>query len=120
MNTKKLWGSKPYSEANIIHQTRIIGQNNIRNFVLVQLTINPFTIDFAKNNKKKFKNNEAILTILKIAEKTPNNGGYSATTFCDELTSPEILKNAQEAMELSIKCINEMHRLTMEYLEIKD
>jgi len=61
----KLWGEDgPYSEADLSIQTRILDDRVSRVFINVEVKINPFTFEFIKKHRDKFKDNQIIQQLL--------------------------------------------------------
>ena len=115
----KLWGEDgPYSEADLSIQTRILDDRVSRVFINVEVKINPFTFEFIKKHRDKFKDNQIIQQLLDHSEYHGQSMGYVSCAFEDEFVGNEIMEKAQQHLDYARKTIILMHEFVMDYLEI--
>ncbi len=114
-----MWGETgPYSEVNIITQHRILDNSVSRVFVEVEVSINPFTYEMIKKNRKEFKDDPMIQQLLDHAEFRGQAHGYISCAFRDEYTDESVMEKAKEHFKYAEKTIIKMHRYVLNYLDI--
>ena len=65
----RLWGvNGPYSQANLIIQTRILDDKVSRIFLSVEAEINPLTFELLEKHRAQFIDDQKILQLLDCAE----------------------------------------------------
>ena len=118
--TQEIWGEDgPYSQVQMIVETRILDDSVSRVFVNVDAQINPLTYKIIKQNVDNFKDDEKILQLFDHAQFHGKSYGYVATAFSEELTGPDVLKRAQFAADRAKDVIIKMHKFVMELFDIK-
>jgi len=117
---KRLWGDGgPYSQVNIVIQSRILDFELARTFVIIRTEINPLTFEIIKEAKSVLYNNPIIKDILEYSFYCGEEEGYVANIYHREYVSK---KNMDEAKEILIKAqdaIIEMHKFAMTIIETK-
>jgi len=115
----KLWGEDgPYSQANLIVQTRILDDKVSRVFVEVEVEINPLTYEIIKQNIKQFENDPMISQLIDHAENRGQEFGYVSCAFSRQYYDESVMKEAKKALEYSKKTIIKMHKFVMDLLDI--
>lgn len=116
----KLWGEEgPYSEAQLIIETRILDDRVSRIFVLVEIHINPFTFEMIHKNRELFANDPLIQQLLDHSEFRGQAFGYVSCAFQEEYTDREVMEKAKQNLEYSKKAIIKMHKFVMSLLKEK-
>lgn len=111
---KKLWGEDgPYSQVNLIIQTRILDDSVSRVFIEVTSEINPFTFEFIKKYRKKFRNNEIVQQLLDHSENLGGIKGYLSMVFSEEFKDNSVMDEAQKAVKYIKETILIMHTFVM-------
>jgi len=81
----KLWGTDgPYSEVQLIVETRILDDYVSRIFVCVEVHINPFTFEMIKKNRKLFDDDPLIIEFLDHSEYRGQPFGYVTCAYQQE------------------------------------
>lgn len=116
-----LWGQTgPYSEAEIVIQTRIMDDKVSRVFVEVQAKINPTTFKVVKANRHHFADDIPIQQLLDHSRDTgAKEFGYLTNAFMAEYIDESVMKEAKRRLEYVKKSIIKMHKYTMELLDLK-
>ena len=113
----KLWGEiGPYSEANLTIQTRILDDEVSRIFIEVTVSINPYTFELIKKNRKEFKDDPMIQDLLDHAEYRGQPFGYVVCAFSEEYTDEEVKERAKLHLEYAKRIIIKMHKFVLTYL----
>lgn len=116
----KLWGEEgPYSEAQLIIETRILDDRVSRIFVLVEIHINPFTFEMIHKNREVFANDPLIQQLLDHSEFRGQAFGYVSCAFQEEYTDSEVMEKAKQNLEYCKKTIIKMHKFVMSLLKEK-
>lgn len=119
-DTDKLWGEEgPYSEAQLIIETRILDDRVSRIFVLVEIHINPFTFEMIHKNRELFANDPLIQQLLDHSEFRGQAFGYVSCAFQEEYTDSEVMEKAKQNLEYCKKTIIKMHKFVMILLKEK-
>lgn len=114
----KLWGeSGPYSQANLIIQTRILDDSISRVFLVVEADINPFTFETIQKYREKFSDDQKILQLLDHAEYRGQEFGYVTSAFEAEYKNEGVMREAQERYKYTIETLIKMHKFTMDLIE---
>ena|SRR3989338_757046 len=114
----KLWGEEgPYSEAQLIIETRILDDRVSRIFIIVEMYINPFTFEMIHKNRKLFTSDPLIQQLLNHSEFRGQSFGYVSCAFEEEYTGSEVMKRAKQNLEYSKKTIIKMHKFVMSLLK---
>ena len=115
----KLWGETgPYSQAQLIIETRILDDRVSRIFVLVELQINPYTYELIKNHRNKFKDDPSIQQIIDTSEYRGQADGYVSCLFSDEFNDHAVLERANEALKQGELVIVKMHKYVLQHLKV--
>lgn len=115
----KLWGEDgPYSQANLIIQTRILDDKVSRVFVEVEVDINPLTYEIIKQNINRFKNDPMITQLIDHADDRGFEFGFVSCAFSAEYHDESIMKEAKRRLEYAKKTIIKMHKFVMDLLDI--
>ncbi len=119
--SKKLrWVDWPYSEVNVIKQTRVLDDRVSRILVYIELVINPLTFEIVSQNVEKFDKQLNIWWLLAHADNRWRDGYVVAA-------SPEIQrtgwsKDQEDLIEIHRKnaerTLIAMHKFTMRILGI--
>jgi len=110
----KLWGETgPYSQANLIIQTRILDDSISRVFLVVEAEINPLTYELVKKHWAKFSNDQKILQLLDYAEYRGQEFGYVTSAFEAEYKNESVMREAQERLKYTIETLIKMHEFVM-------
>lgn len=116
----KLWGETgPYSQVNLIIQTRILDDKVSRIFLVVEAEINPFTFELIKKRREYFKDDMKIMQLLDNAEYRGLPFGYVVCTFEIQYTDERALEEAQKRLECTRETIIRMHRFVMDLLDMQ-
>jgi len=114
----KLWGETgPYSQANLIIQTRILDDKVSRVFLVVEVEINPFTFEVIQKNRSKFSNDQKILQLLDYSEYRGQEFGYVSSAFEAIYNNEAVMREAQERLKYAIETIIKMHRFVIDLIE---
>ncbi len=106
----KLWGEGgPYSEARLVIETRILDESISRIFLVVEVSINPFTFETVRMHRKEFAENMLIQDLLDHAEYRGIADGYVACAYQAEYESDR-LDEANKRLEECERVIIRMHK----------
>jgi len=115
----KLWGEDgPYSQANLIIQTRILDDTVSRVFVEVEVDINPLTYEIIKQNIKKFKDDPMVTQLIDHADFRGQEFGYVSCAFSCEYYDESVMNEAKKALEYTKKTVIKMHKFVMNLLDL--
>ncbi len=115
-----MWGDiGPYSQVNLIIQTRILDDKISRIFLIVEANINPLTYEIVLQNRSKFKDDIMIQQLLDRADYRGQEFGYVVSAFEEEFTDKSILEKAQQRLEYAKDNLIKMHKFAMDLLDIK-
>lgn len=113
----KLWGETgPYSQANLVIQTRILDDKVSRVFLVVEAEINPLTYELVKKHKSKFQDDIKIMQLLKNAEYRGLAFGYVAGAFEAEYRDENVMQEAQMRLTYTKETIIKMHKFVMDLI----
>lgn len=113
----RLWGGDgPYSEARLIIETRILDNKVSRIFVVVEVSINPYTYECIRTHRILFKNDEVIQQLLDHSEYRGQSDGYVSMAFSDEYTDASVMERARGAVDRCKNTIIKMHTFVMQQL----
>ena len=88
-----LWGEDgPYSEVNLIEQTRILDNGISRVFLVVEAKINPFTFEYILSSRSRIENDLEIQDLLDHAEYRGPMEGYVVSGGQEELIDKRSFK----------------------------
>ena len=114
----ELWGETgPYSQANLIIQTRVLDDSISRVFVVVEADINPFTFRTIQKHRDEFSNDPKILQLLDHAEYRDQKFGYSISAFEAEYKNKSVMREAQEHLKYTIEALIKMHKFVMDLIK---
>lgn len=114
-----MWGGEgPYSEVNLIEQTRILDEGISRMFLEVEARINPFTFEYVLKHRKKFANDQAIQQLLDHAEYRGADG-YVVFAGEEEFINEKSLEIASSYRQMAIENVLKMHNFVIDELKIK-
>lgn len=115
----ELWGETgPYSQVQLIIETRILDNTVSRVFVNVETQINPLTYKIIKQNRSHFKDDEKILQLIDHAKYQGKDYGYVAGAMYEELVGPEVLDKANFVVDYAKDSIIKIHKFVMNLLDI--
>ncbi len=120
---KKLWWQTgPYSEVNVITQTRFLDDAVTRTMKYIEIVINPLTFEIVKQNVDKFDESLGIDLLVHSADDRWQKFGYVT------MGSPEYPYNIYENSEIDAyveahrknaeKTVIAMHKFVMKLLDI--
>ena len=113
-----LWGeSGPYSQANLIIQTRILDDSISRTFLVVEAEINPLTCELIKKHRAKFIDDQKVLQLINHIEYRGPEFGYVVSSFEAEYKNESVMHEAQERLKYTIETIIKMHKFVMNLIE---
>lgn len=114
----KMWGGDgPYSQVNVIEQTRILDDSISRVFLVIEAEINPFTFEYIKKNRKKFENDEVVLQLLDSAEDR-GKFGYVIGAGEVEITAKGARLFAEKQRDVTIEALIRMHAFVLNEFDI--
>lgn len=117
-NRDKLWGEDgPYSEAQLIVETRILDDRVSRIFVIVELHINPFTFELIEKNRKLFDTDPMVQDILDYSEFRGQPFGYVTCAFQREYTDETVMIEARKRLVFVKQTIIKMHTFVLNTLK---
>ncbi len=118
--TQEIWGEDgPYSQVQMIVETRILDDSVSRVFVNVDAQINPLTYKVIKQNMDKFKDDEVMRQLFDHAQFHGKKYGYVVSAFSEELRGPDVFERAEFAVERTKEIVIKMHKFVMELFDIK-
>lgn len=113
----KLWGETgPYSQVNLIIQTRILDDRVSRVFLVVEAEINPLTYELVKKHKNRFQDDIKIMQLLENAEYRALAFGYVACAFEAEYKDETVMREAQRCLVYTKETIIKMHKFVMDLI----
>lgn len=116
----RLWGGDgPYSEAHLIVETRILDDRVSRTFIVVEVSINPYTYECIRTHRALFKSDKMIQQLLDHSEYRGQPDGYVSMAFSDEYTDAQVMEDALEAVDRCKHTIIKMHLFVMQQLNIE-
>jgi len=116
----RLWGDDtPYSQVNLIEQTRVLGDGISRIFLVVEAEINPFTFEYALAHRQLFAGEPAILQLLEHAEYRGPMEGYLVCAGEEELIDKRSFDVAFSNREVALKNVLKMHELVISHFDLK-
>lgn len=109
-----LWGGTgPYSQTNLILQTRILDNSISRIFLVVEADINPLTYELVKKHRAQFADDPKILQLLDHTEYRGQEFGYVISAFEAEYKNDSVMREAQERLKYTIETLIKMHEFVM-------
>jgi hypothetical protein len=116
----QLWGeSGPYSQVQLIIETRILDDRVSRTFVNVETDVNPFTFEYIKKNRKKFADDQKIQQLLDYSDYRGQDFGYVSLAYSEQLDRQgSSLADAQMAVERCEETIIKIHRFVMDNVDL--
>ncbi len=106
----RLWGETgPYSEARLSIETRILDERVSRIFLIVEVSISPFTFETVRAHRKEFSDDILIQDFLDHAEYRGLADGYVACAYQAEYET-ERLDEANERLKECEHVIIRMHK----------
>lgn len=118
---EELWGgSGPYSQVNLIIQSRILDDSVSRVFIEVEVEINPLTFKIISQNRKQFRDDQTIIQLLDHAEFRGQEFGYVSHAFSGEYRNESVLRRAEKTLEYSKETVIKMHKFVMDLLELNE
>ncbi|MBI5620680.1 hypothetical protein HY949_02805 [Candidatus Gottesmanbacteria bacterium] len=113
----RLWGvDGPYSQVHLIVETRILDDRVSRIFVVVEVSINPYTYECIRAHRALFKSDEMIQQLLDHSEYRGQPDGYVSMAFSDEYTDAQVMEDALDATDRCKHTIIKMHKFVMQQL----
>lgn len=113
----KLWGDTgPYSQANLIMETRILDDRVSRVFLVVEVEINPFTYEFVQKHRAKFVDDVKITQLLVQAVYRGPSFGYTASAFEAEYVDESVMHEAQEHLKYAVETLIIMHKFVLNHI----
>lgn len=114
----KLWGEDgPYSEVQLIVETRILDDEVSRIFIIVEVHINPFTFELIQRNRKLFENDPMIQDLLTHSEFRGQSFGYVSCTFQHEYIDEVVMDEARKRLEYTKQVIFKMHKFVLNIIK---
>ncbi len=116
----KLWGETgPYSQANLIIQTRILDDRISRVFLIVEADINPLTYELVKKHWAQFAGDPKILQLLDHADYRGQEFGYVVMAFEAEYKNESVMREVQERLKYTIETLIKMHKFVMDLIKTR-
>lgn len=116
----RLWGDDtPYSQVNLIEQTRVLGDAISRVFLVVEAEINPFTFEYVLDHRHLFADDVMIQQLLDHAEYRGPIEGYVVSAGEEELRDKRSFEVAISYKEIALKNILKMHELVIKDFGLK-
>lgn len=116
----KLWGETgPYSQVNLIIQTRILDNRISRVFLVVEADINPLTYELVKKYRAQFADDPQILPLLDHADYRGQKFGYVVSVFQDEYRNENVMREAQRQLKYTNEALIKMHEFVMDVIKEK-
>lgn len=113
----ELWGvTGPYSEVMLTIENRILDDSISRIFINIDVNINPLTYKIIKQNRKKFKDDVEIQSILDHSEYRGLKFGYVSCAFHAEYRDESVMKLAKKRAKEVNKIIIKMHKFVIHLL----
>ncbi len=113
----QLWGGDgPYSEVHLTVETRILDDHVSRIFIVVEVSINPYTYECICAHRALFKSDVLIQHLLDHSEYRGQPDGYVSMAFSDEYRDSEVMVEAQVAVTRCKNTIIKMHKFVMQQL----
>lgn len=117
---ERLWGKDgPYSEVNLLEQTRVLDDSVSRVFFVVEAVVNPFTIEYIRKHRKAFERDEPVLQLIDHAEER-GIYGYVASAGEVERDMPGAREFAQRQATMSTEAIIRMHAFILDAFGLKE
>jgi hypothetical protein len=114
--TTLLWGDTgPYSQAKLIREVRILDDGVSREFIIVEVDINPTTFELVKRHRRdaEFRDDEAIQQLLDHASWRGPEFGYAGEAFSVEYTDESVWAAADEVLLRVQYTVIKMHKFVM-------
>ena len=106
----RLWGENgPHSEARLSNEQRILDERVSRIFLIVEVSISPFTFETVRAHRKEFSDDILIQDFLDHAEYRGLADGYVACAYQAEYET-ERLDEANERLKECEHVIIRMHK----------
>jgi hypothetical protein len=116
-----LWGDGgPYSESQIVINTRILDNSVSRIMVEVIGNINPTTFKIIKQNKDKFKNDQDVINILKCSVYWGKKHGYVVSLGEEDYSEEGAFARAIVKQHVLTDAIIRMHDFIGDYLGLNE
>ncbi len=118
------WKRWPYSEAKLVFESRISNDHVSSTYINVVIAINPTTFAICKDHIDQFADNPSIQNILYSAQYYWEKQWYIIRVYSekyDPASNQELLETLEEArkvLQISEKCVIEMHECTIDFLWI--
>ena len=113
----RLWGvNGPYSQANLIIQTRILDDKVSRIFLCVEAEINPLTFELLEKHRAQFIDDQKILQLLDCAEYRNDEFGYIVSAFEAEYRNENVMREAQEHLNYTTELLIKIHEFVMDLI----
>jgi len=114
-----LWGGDgPYSQTRLVREVRILDDKVSREFLVVEVDINPTTFELIKRyrNDGEFKDDIAIQQLLDHAEYRGPADGYVSMAFSDQYQEgdEEVVVEANLALQRTQETIIKMHKFVLD------
>jgi len=114
----KLWGETgPYSQVNLVIQTRILDDKVSHIFLVVEAEINPLTFELVKKHREHFRNDIKIMQLLDNAKYRGLPFGYVACAFEVQYIDESVMEEAQRGLAYTKETIIKMHKFVMNLLD---
>lgn len=116
---KKMWGEDgPYSQVRLCEETRILDDSVSRVFLVVEAEINPFTFEYVKEHRDKFKNDISVLQLLDYAEYR-GEFGYVVSAGEVKLEDKNSKEFARRQADMTIETLIRMHKFVINEFNLK-
>jgi len=105
-----------YSQAKLIREIRILDKKVSREFLVVEVEINPTTFELVRKHRNdiEFKNDVAIQQLLDHADYRGPEFGYVSLAFQNEYRDEKVFKDADFVLRKVQDTIIKMHKFIME------
>lgn len=106
-----LWGEgEPYSEAEILIQSEVLGSSLGKTYLDVEVRINPTTYEIVETHRGLFAHDEMVQIFLDDADFQGQEYGYVVSVFSSEMADRTDMNEATKALSEAQKALIRMHK----------
>jgi hypothetical protein len=116
---KMMWGGDgPYSQVNIIEQSRVLDTAVSRIFLVVEAEINPFTFEYVEDHIEQFAQDIPVLQLIEHAEYR-GEFGYIVSAGEVESTKKGARAFAETQRQMTLDTIIRMHTFVIDQFNLE-